>query len=559
MENESEVKKYRKRFKDLRNEQSSWRSHWDDIARFTLPRKGKFLTSLDAKDKVDGNKRHQKIINGTGGEGLKILAAGMQGGMTSPSRPWFVLTLRDDELMEYQPVRQWLTDVRDIILGVYARSNFYGSMHNIYKELGCFGVASQLQEEDFKTMIRFRPFTIGEYMLALDSRYRPTSLFRTFSLTAHQMREKFELSRLSDAVKESIRSNNLDKRFLVNHVIEPNRSVNPDMFGPPGQSYRSMYFEEKCDNEMFLRKKGYDDMPFIAPRWDVTGTDEYGTCPAMEALGDIKMLQKLEEKSLKALDKIIDPPLNANPQLKGQGGSIVPGHVNYLNIQQGQLGFEPVYQINPDLQKVEFKIERTEERIKRMFFNDLFLMIVNDQRSNTTAYEIAKKHEEKLLMLGPVIERIQSESHDPTIERTFNILEKFGAIPQPPEEMQGHEIKVEYISILAQAQKMVGTTSIEQTASFVGSLAAVNPEAVDKLNVDEAIDEYANLTGAPPKMIRSDIDVMKVRQQRAQQQQAAAQAEQGQNMVQGAKVLSDTKLEGDSALDNVVAAMGGVQ
>lgn len=553
-EGENEIQVYKKRFQTLREDQSSWRSHWADIAEYTLPRKGRYLTSLNPKDKRDGNKRHQRIINGTGGDALKVLAAGMQGGMTSPSRPWFVLSIKDKDLLEFTPVRQWLTDVRDIVLGIYGRSNFYGSMHNIYKELGAFGVASHLQEEDFKTTVRFRPFTIGEYMLSLDESYRPSSLYRQFTLTAQQMYKRFDYELLSDAVRTSLESNNIFEEFIVNHIIEPNENTTDVALGIEGMQYQSLYFEEHSDAEVFLRRRGYQELPFIAPRWDITSTDTYGTCPAMESLGDIKMLQKMEEKSLKALDKIVDPPMNADPSLKGKGGSIVPGHINYISTQNSTMGFQPAYQINPDLQKVEFKIDRVEQRIKRFFFNDLFLMIVNDQRSSTTAYEISKKYEEKLLMLGPVIERIQSESHDPTIERTFQIAERNGLLPPPPPELQGHDLKVEYISILAQAQKMVGTTSIEQTTGFIGNLVAVQPEALDKLDIDQTIDEYAQLTGAPPKMIRSDDDVAKIRQQRAEAQQRQQQAEQAANMVQGAKTLSDTKVDEGNALDRIISS-----
>lgn len=545
---------FRIRIKNLRDDQASWRSHWKEIAEYTVPRKGKYLDSNtdDSDLAARGDKMHKKIINGTGGDSLKILAAGMQGGMTSPSRPWFVLGLEDKELMQYSPVKQWLTDVRNTLLGIYGRSNFYGSMHNMYKEIGAFGVASQLQDEDFKTVVRFRPFTIGEYMLSLDAQYRPASLFRTFSLSAEQVVEKFGEENVSEMVKAAIKSNNLDTRFMINHVIGPNDAQNDEIVGTRGMPYYSVYFEEMGDPDVTLREKGYESLPFIAPRWDVVSTDTYGTSPGMEALGDIKMLQKMEEKTLKAIDKMVDPPMNAHPSLKNKGGSIVPGHVNYISSQQGQVGFSPVYQVNPNVQQLEYKIDRVEQRVKRFFFNDLFLMIVNDQRSNTTAYEIAKKHEEKLLMLGPVLERIQSESHDPTIDRTFQIAERFGLIPPMPEEMQGQAIKVEYISLLAQAQKMVGTTSIEQTTSFIGNLASVNPEALDKLDIDQAIDQYADLTGAPPKMIRSDLQVQELRARRAQAQQQQALAERAATAPQDAKTMSETKLNEDSVLDRLM-------
>ena len=558
MENESKTKRYRIRFANLRNDQTSWRNHWQDIADFMIPRRGRYLYSEDDEPaSTKGEYKYNRIINGTGGEALKILASGMQGGLTSPSRPWFVLSMEDKDLAKYAPVKQWLTDVRDRVLAIYARSNFYGSMHSVYKELGAFGVSAQLQLEDYMTVCRFRPFTAGEFLIELDSAYRPSALFRHFSLTADQMIQEFGKEKVSSQVIDAQKTHNNTALFKVVNVIEPNKLVNPAKAGYEGMTYKSIYYQDDGDPDMILRESGFDGLPFIAPRWDVTATEIYGNSPAMEALGDIRMLQKMEEKTLKAIDKMVDPPMNADVSLKNKGGSIVPGHVNYISSMQGGVGFSPVYQINPNVQQLEYKIDRVEQRIKRFFFNDLFLMIVNDQRSNTTAYEIAKKHEEKLLMLGPVIERIQNESHNPTIDRTFLLAEKLGLLPEPPDEIKGVELKVEYVSILAQAQKMVGTTSIEQTASFVGNLGSVNPEALDLLDVDAAVQEYASLTGAPPKMIRDEAAVKAMREARMRQQQMAQANQTIGNTVDNAKTMSDTKLNDESALNQLITGITG--
>lgn len=558
MQTDKRIPKFRARFKRLRDKQTSWRSHWKEIADYTTPRKGEYLHDLEGMtEEEQGSLRNDKIINSVGAEATRILASGMQGGMTSPARPWFILALENRDLMEFTPVKQWLTDVRDIILRIYAKSNFYGSMHSNYSELGNFGVAAQLQEEDFQTVARFRPFTVGEYMLTLDAQYRSSGLYRHFSLSTEQMVDEFGKDNVSEAVTSAFLADNLDARFKVNHIIEPNESIINDKAGPRGMEYTSLYFEDAGDPEAYLREKGYESKPFIAPRWDVNGTQTYGSSPGMESLGDNKMLQKMEEKSLKAVDKQVDPPMNAHPSLKGKGGSIVPGHMNYVNAPQGQVGFAPTYQVNLNIQQLEEKIRQTEQRIKNAYFNNIFLMIANDNRSNTTAFEIAKRYQEKMMILGPVINRIQSESHDPTIERTYEIGTRLGIFPEPPEELQGHEIKIEYVSILAQAQKMVGSTAIEQTASFIGNLGSVNPAALDKLNVDETINMYADLTGAPPRMIRGDEEVQQIRQQRAQAQQQAQQAEQNAAMADGAKTMSDTKLNENTALDALLGRVGG--
>lgn len=549
------LKKYRTELAQLREDAETWRTHWKEIAEYMFPRKGRYLTNPD-EESNSGKKKHSKIINGSANDALRIIAAGMQGGLTSPSRPWFSLTLADEDLMEIESVRNWLHNVRNSMLAVYARSNFYGSLHGMYKELAAFGTAVMLIEEDFETVIRARPMTIGEFFLSLNSKYRPDTLYRQFSMTARQMIEDFGEDNVSDQVKSAMEADKGETRFEVIHCIYPNAEVNTSKDDYRGKAFASVYFEFKNVGDNFLKRSGYDSIPFVAPRWDITGVDVYGNSPGMEALGDVKMLQKMEEKKLKALDKMVDPPMNAPTELKKKGGTIVAGGVNYIDVAQGQQGFTPAYQVTPNTRDTAFEIDRVELRIRRFFFNDLFLSVLATDKK-MTATEVSHRYEEKMLMLGPVLERLQAELLDPMIERTFEIMTKFNLLPPPPKEIAGREIEVKYISLLAQAQKMVGITGIEQTSMFVGTLAGVNPEVVDKLDFDEAVDQYADMVGVPPKIIRSDDKVLKMREQRAAQQAQAQEAVMAAQRVDNAKKLSETKVGENNALDNIMGGESG--
>lgn len=542
---------YRQRYAQLKQEANTWRPHWKDISDFMLPRKGRYLSS-DSEESNQGDKKHQHIINGSGHDALRIVAAGLQGGLTSPSRPWFVLAHPDQKMMELPAVKEWLYAVQVSMLNVFERSNFYGSLHGGYKELAAFGVHANLIEEDFKTVIRCRPFTIGEYMLSLNSQYRPDTLYRRFELTTRQLVQEFGGENVSQMVREAYNSNQMENKYFIVHLIEPNEKRILSRGDQSAMEYKSIYFEESGDADEVLREGGYKTMPFVAPRWDVTGVDTYGGCPGMDALGDVKQLQKMEEKKLKALDKMIDPPVNAPAAMKGKSVNLVPGGVNYYEPSQGNQGVVPSYQVRPDLQNIAFEIDRVEQRIRRFFFNDLFLMIANDQRSGVTATEVARKHEEKMMMLGPILERLQAEMLDPIIERTFSIMTNIGILPPPPKELEGQDIKIEYVSLLAQAQKLVSTASIEQTVGFVGNLAGVNPNVLDKVDFDEAVDQYANAVGVAPKIIRSDAEAAEIRQQREAKIAEQQQMEQSMQMAQGAKLLSETQMGEKSALENMM-------
>jgi hypothetical protein len=548
------VKQFNKRLAALAAEYETWKTHYKDISAFLIPRKGRFLD----RDTIpnDGSKRHRDIIDNTGGRALRILAAGMQSGLTSPARPWYKLGLADKDLMEFAPVRQWLEEVRKRMLYVFHRSNFYTSTHNIYYEMGAFGTGAMAIDADFHTVIRCYPFTVGEYYLACGADLRVNSFFRIYWDTVRNVVEKYGEKNCSTSTVNMFKNGNGDKWIQIVHVIEPNPEHVPQSLAAKRKPFRSATYEYKGHGEKFLRESGYDHFPVMAPRWTVTGADVYGNSPGMETLGDIKMLQKMQTKALVALDKLVDPPMNAPMNLKSKGASIIPGGVNYLDLNQGQQAFVPAYQVNPDFQKIEYKIEKVQQAIREGFFADLFLMIANS-RKDMTATEVVERHEEKLLMLGPVIERIQPELLDRVIDRTFYLMDQSGMIPAPPEELEGMELEVEYISLLAQAQKMVGVTAIEQVAAFVGNLAAVKPETLDKLDQDEAVDQYADMVGVPPKIIVPDDRVREIRAERAKQMQQQQAMEQGRQLAEGAKTLSQTDTGGNNALSALIGNLGG--
>jgi hypothetical protein len=188
-------------------------------------------------------------------------------------------------------------------------------------------------------------------------------------------------------------------------------------------------------------------------------------------------------------------------------------------------------------------------------------MISEMERSGVTATEIDARREEKLLMLGPVLERLHHELLDPLIDRTFAIAQRAEILPEVPEALSGHEVQVEYISMLAQAQRAVAIGGIERVVGFIGQLAGIDPQVLDKLDRDQAVDEVAKAIGAPPHIIRSDKEVEALRAERAQAQQAAQAAQQQQQgmmqAVQGAKLLSETDTGGKNGLTDVMQAMGG--
>lgn len=550
-----ERKEINQRYLRMRSEGLKWRPAWRDIRDYIAPTQGFFENEMpDWGKKID----HERIVNGHATRSLNTLASGMSSGMTSPSRPWFVLGASDPDLSKFQPVKEWLSMVQRQMYRVFAKSNFYQAAHVLYSEIGGFGTAANMIMPDYKTVIRCRNFTIGEYWLAQDANSRVDSFARQYWMTVGQMIKEFGEANCSQAVRSMYKNNNIDGYRLIRHVIEPNDKRIEGRADFKGKPWRSVYYEESGRSDQVLRLSGFEEFPIQAPRWQIrSSNDIYGRGPGWEALGDVKMLQKIEKDGLIALDKVVDPPVQVMGEVDHV--NLYPGGVTRSSQVLPNAGVKAAYQVAPDFQAVQAWVSKVEERIDKSFYADLFMMISSDERSDVTAREIIERHEEKLQALGPVIEGLESEWLNPAIDRTFNIMMRSGLIPPPPPDIQGHDLKIEYVSALAQAQKMVGTTSIEQLARFAGGLVAVVPEVMDNIDSDETVRQYGEMVGVPTEVIRSAEDVAAIRKERQKAQQAEAQAQAAERMTAGAETLSKTPVGGNSALDALLGTTGAAK
>lgn len=549
-----------RRLSQLRNERDKgWLPLWRDISDHIAPDMGRW----NSADVNEGKRRDQLIINSTGRSALKVLASGMFSGMTSPSRPWFKLATPDAALMEFGPVKSWLHQAELAMQDVFARSNLYNVLPTLYAEQGAFGVGAIACMPDDDEFVRFYNFTAGSYMAATSARQQVDTLYREFKMTARQMEQQFGKDALSSTV-QALLDNNPDAWVDVCHAVEPNDSRIVTRDDSRNMPIRSVYWEKGGDQDKMLRQSGFKSSPIMVPRWDVNGENVYGSGPGSVALGDTKALQLMEKRKAQMLEKGVDPPMAAPGSLRNQRASILPGDITYVDQSAIGQGFAPVYQIDPSwYSALRAEIVAHEDRINSAFFVDLFLMIssMDDVR---TATEIAARKEEKMLMLGPVLERMNDELLDPLIDRVFSLMMEQSAprwagllqgspmLPPPPKELAGMDLNVEYVSILAQAQKALGVAGIERAISFAGNLAGIQSDIVDKIDFDQAVDEYAAMLGVPPTIIRSDESVTQLRQARAEAQQQQAAMEQMSAGIQGAKLLSETDVSGDNALAALV-------
>jgi len=512
----------------------------------------------------EGKKLRSKIVDSTGSFALRTLASGMHSGITSPARPWFRLTTFDPELKDYGPVRMYLDGVQARMREIFAASNIYNAFHTGYGDLGLFGQSCGLLVTDNKSIVRMIQLQHGAFWLARDHAGVATTLLREFSWSCERIIERFGYKNVSVTIQNCYDRGDYDERFTVNHIVEPRRERDPARIDKANKPFASIYWEEgnrSPDKDGLLEVSGFDENPIIAPPWELVAEDSYANSPGMEALPDVRMLQVEQTDKAQAIQKMHKPPMKGPLSMKNNPASLLPGSITYVDDATGA-GYTPAMNVNLSIADLGRDIQSVQQRIERAFYADLFLMLANMEgvqpRNNM---EIMERKEEKMLALGPVLENVQGAQLQPVIARTYAEMDRRGELPELPAELDDGQLKIEYISILAQAQKAVATGAIERTFSFVGNLAAVNPAVLDKLDMDEGIDQYADMVGAPAGVVVSDDKVSEIRKQRADAQAKQQQTEQMaqampaiQQGAQAAELLSRT----DASNPNSMLAKLGI-
>lgn len=557
-----------KRIAALDSERSSWFSHWQEINQVLLPRTGQFFVS----DANRGARRNDSILDNTATRAITTLGAGMQSGLTSPARPWLKLETADTDLMEVKAVSAWLDKVTQKLLTVFARSNTYRSLHSIYQELGAYGVAADVVLPDFDNVIHHYPLTIGGFCISANDRGVVDTLSRHFQMTVGQIYERFvrqpggaeDWSKVSQSVKNQWDNNNRDAWIPVYQLIQPRKNRDVRRLDARNMPFESIIFEAGGNEDKLLSESGYRRFPVLVPRWEVSGQDIYGsTCPGMVALGDIKQLQHEQLRKGQGIDYQTMPPLQAPVSLKNQETDFLPGGMTFVDQVGPQSAVRTAFDVRLDMSHLLADINDVRQRINSAFFADLFLFLSNlsGMKGQMTAREVAEIHEEKLLMLGPVVENVQNELLSPLVDITFDACFEAGILPPPPPELasEGADLNVQFIGILSQAQRAVSMAGVDRIIGAVASIAAAkgDPGVWDTIDTDKAVEKAASYLGVDPEIVRGVDEVAALREQRAQAQQAAAAAEAAERAAATAKDLAGADMGGNNALTNVVQTFSG--
>ena len=537
----------KKRCSALESDRATWEDHWQDILDYVMPRKAD-ISFVRAK----GTKRTEVLYDSTAITANNLLAASLQGTLTSPSLPWFHLKLRDKELNENRDVQLWLEDSARRMYDTFNESNFNTEVHELYLDLCSVGTGSMFVEEGnngFETEgIHFNTLHIAEYFIQENINGQVDTLYRKYKLTARQAIEEFGEDNLGEKILEASK-NKPDKMFNFIHAVEPTKDYERAL----GKANTKLPFHSchVCvEDKMVVRTGGYNEFPYLVPRWAKATGEIFGRSPSYNALPDIKTLNKAVEIGLKAWAKAIDPPL-----LVQDDGVI--GRVRMtpagITVVRNDGAIKPL-QIGSNWQITDMKETQLRTAIRQAYYSDQLQLQEGPQM---TATEVQVRYELMQRLLGPTLGRFQSEFLNPLIERTFGIMLRAGALMPEPDIIKGQQIDVEYVGPLARSQRMEESVAIERLYGLAMNVVQVDPTIMDNINHDEAIRLRATLLGVPKTILRGRDEVEELREQRAEQQQAMAQAQEQQ--AAGDAMQSQAKAAKDMAEPRVQQMMEEAQ
>lgn len=521
------VKQIKEKVHHLKSERGTWETHWQEIADFIVPRKNTITNQ-----KTPGQKRSVQVVDSTGIQSNELLAGALHGLLTNPNAFWFELTTGDVKLDREDDVRMFLQESTRSIHNVLNNSNFQTEIHELYIDICAFGTSCMYIEEDSRDTVRFSTKFIAEFMVEENSRGQVDQIYREWHWSATKLVQEFGITKVSKKVREAYEKGKEDK-FCVHHAVYSREMVDPNHRS--AFKFISQYTLPDCDHE--LKEEGYREFPYVVPRFTKAAGEKYGRSPGMNALPEVKTLNKMTETMIIGAQKVVDPPVQMPDDGFIMPIVVLPGGINYY--RSGTQDFiKPIFNDT----RIDFGYQAMDERRKRVRESFYVDQLQLQQGPQMTATEVLQRTEEKMRLLGPMLGRQQSELLRPLIDRTFDIMVRQGKIDMTkiPTVLKGKKIDVKYSSLIAKSQRLAEGQNLLRVMEAVTPFANADASVLDNINGDQAFRVIADVYGLPQEVIRTQKEVDGKRKARAEAQQAALDQERARQQTDAAPKMADT-------------------
>ena len=549
----------------LKRSKQSWLPLYQALAQYILQRK-QYFTS----DVVDSPFLINKVFDSTAPHAAHLMASSILGQIwPNPfeSFEFVPQVAQEDEV--FSDAYDMMNDVNEVLpinLSL-PEAGVMTTFHEAIMDLAIFGTAAAavIETGNYSVPVCTKALDAKTMSISENDQGQVDTVYMEKTYTVAQMVQRYGYNNVSKHVRSLYDQgkSKLEDKIKVLHVIEPRRERNPLKLGVQDMPFASIHIE--IDQKHLLLESGFNEMPILVARmWKNVG-EVYGRSPAMDALPDIRALNKLVEMFEKAGEMGLDPPkMVATEDVLGAGkipwgpGVAIPIHSS-ARLGSDRPPIEPILTVtNPGW--AQQRIMDLRDNVKQYFMLDLLSDLNN--RSRQTLGEANIRNELRMFMAGPMLIRILIELVTPFLDRAFNIMlgmGYFGVVRGSTQDLQMQMMGIEpkyvsedfiarrsaglkgyrinYISPAARLMKLEEALGLEKLTDYViTKLYPVNPNVVHTFNFDEAVRAMQRLSGASQKVLYSPAETQQQRQAQAEQ---TAQVQELQAAQAGAMAFKD--------------------
>ncbi|OAN54244.1 portal protein [Magnetospirillum moscoviense] len=474
------------RYRKAKERRSTWEAHWQECYDYALPLRDGAMQATNP-----GEKRGDRLFDGTAPDAVDQLAASLLSELTPPWAQWFGLTAGASlDAAEAEQAAQVLDRVGSALQGHFDRSNFAVEMHQCYLDVVTGGTACLLFEEAAPgepSAFRFTAVPLAQAVLEEGPTGRLDATWRRSELTLAQIGARFPGYSVPDNLTRQAKDDP-EARFAVVEAVIPN---------PAGTYDYAAVLEQDGADEPLLAQGRFGNSPFINFRWLKAPGEIYGRSPVMKALPDIKTANKVVELVLKNATIAVTGIWQAdddgvlNPaNIKLVPGTIIPKAV-------GSAGLQPL-EAPGRFDISQLVLDDMRGRIRHALLVD---KLGQPNAPGMTATEVMERSAEMARLLGATFGRLQSELLTPLIMRAVHILRRRGEIP--PLLIDGHTVDLQYRSPLAQSQAQRDARNM---LTWLGSLAQLGPAGMQAVDAAAAARWLGRAFNVPAELItRADL------------------------------------------------------
>lgn len=503
-----------KRFAQMKSERAKWEPMWNKAAE---------MCSVDSELFVTDNRGRikQNVFDSTGRNALSCFAASMKSVMVPTTSRWHRLKPVDPKLDDNADVKKYLERVADVLFRVRyaANSNFSTESDVLFNQLGIYGHAVWMVEDDIGRGIIYRTIPVKEAYIKKNDRGQLAAVFREYELSASEAVRQFPNAALPPEVKQA--ALNMPARiFKFLHAVYERDDYESGKKDFRGMKYASVHIE--MGSKKIIQEGGYRSCPYMAPRFLGIAGSSYGDSPALQAFYDMLTANEMGKTILRTGQLQANPPILTNMGLidtnkLGSAGAVIRGGLD----NQGKPAAVSMQYGNNLSITVEMQRE-VRAAIERAFLVPLFQSLT--QSKQMTATEVEKRELEKSMLLAPMCERIAAEWLAGNIEREMDILSEYGLLDDVPEElMHDGAIAIEFESPAVHMQHSDAILGLYRTMEAATTMAQTNPQVLDIFDMEGALRQIADYYGVDSKVVRTEEDVKRLKQ-RATMENAQAMA-----------------------------------